>query len=63
MTEEGIEIDFISSQHLNALSPIVVNFESSENEIISRFEQKTNALFPIDSTEEGIEIDFNFPHC
>ena len=37
-TEEGIEIDFNSSQYLNVDSSIVVKFDSSSNEIFVKFE-------------------------
>ena len=57
-----MEIDFNFVQSANALSPIVVKFEFSPNEILSNSEHTSNALIPIDSTEEEIEIDFNNLH-
>ena len=38
LIDEGIEIDFNSSQYLNVDSSIVVKFDSSSNEIFVKFE-------------------------
>ena len=48
---------------LNASSPIVVKLDSSPNKTFSNFEHPPNAPPPIESTEEGIEIDFNSMHA
>ena len=44
---------------MNALSPIFVNCDSFSNEIFVKFEHLKNAPIPIESTNEGIEININ----
>ena len=59
-TEEGIEIDFNSIHLSKAESPIVIRFDGSWNDTLSKFEHPLNACPPIVLTEEGIEIEILF---